>query len=299
MNEPTHVPSSRNEGRFPGRVACRVRRGATVALAAFIAGYVLVVILVGVWQRHLIYFPSRELEGTPGDVGLAYEDVSFTAADGVKLAGWYVPHATATATVLIFHGNAGNVSHRLHKLKVLHGLGYNSLIIDYRGYGRSDGEPSEGGLYLDAQAAWNHLVESRGESPSRIVVLGRSLGGAVAIDLASRRRPAALVVESSFTSLVDVGKFQYPFLPVAWILRDRFESIDKIGRVDCPKLFLHGQSDDLIPLSMAQALFDAASPPKLFVETPGDHNESGFTYAPVYAKALATFITNVLAESGG
>ena len=269
------------------------RRILRLAVIAF-SIYVSLVTLISLFQRHLIYYPSREYEGLPTDVGHEFEEVAIRAADGVKLAGWYVPCPDDKATVLFFHGNAGNISHRLHKIDLLHRLGFSVFIIDYRGFGKSEGRPSEQGLYRDADAAWEYLTNTRGIPAERIVVMGKSLGGAVAIDLAGRRTPGALVVESTFTTLLDVARIHFRFLPVKLILRDRFESIHKIGAVRCPLLILHGTEDRLIPIDLAKSLFQAAPEPKRFIATPGDHNEAGFSYNLDYATMMAQFVEQAM-----
>ncbi|MCH9003231.1 MAG: alpha/beta hydrolase [Planctomycetes bacterium] len=169
-------------------------------------------------------------------------------------------------------------------------------IVGYRGYGRSTGTPGEDGLYADAEAAWRYLTETRGERPDRIVLFGRSLGGAVAIELARRHNPAALVVESTFTSLVDVGRHHYPLLPVSLIATHRFDSLSKIAGIACPKLFLHGTDDALIPIDLGRALYDAAQSPKRFLETPGGHNNSGFTYSSEYTQLMTDFVNGAVSS---
>src|SRR3972149_6132676 len=172
-------------------------------LAVVICTYIGVTMLVGVLQSKLIYFPSRILELTPTNVGLKFDDVTLVTRDDVKISAWFVPRQDARATVLFFHGNAGNNGDRVPEIKVLHALGYAVMIVDYRGYGKSEGAPSESGTYLDALAAWEHLTQARGLPIKRIVIMGESIGGAVAIDLARRQMPGALVVQSSFTRLSD------------------------------------------------------------------------------------------------
>lgn len=272
------------------------QRSALRILIIAIVTYLAVVIVTAVFQRHLIYFPSRKLEAVPSDLGLRYDSVEFTAADGVRLYAWYVPRENAIATFLFCHGNAGNISHRLVTIQTLHVLGFNVLVFDYRGYGRSQGKPDEKGLYLDAQAAWNHLTQSRGLPPERIVLSGESLGGAVAIDLATHVKPLALVVESTFTSLADVGSMHYPLLPVRWVIGDEYRSLDKIGLVKCPLLILHGSDDELVPIDMARRLFAAACEPKQFIETPGGHNEAGLAYAPEYGNAVRAFVEEAVSR---
>jgi len=191
---------------------------------------------------------------------------------------------------IFFHGNAGNISHRIDKLMDLRERGVSTLIVDYRGYGKSHGTPTEVGLYRDAEAAWKYLTTTRGIAPYRIVLFGESLGGAIAIELASRVNPAALVVECTFSRLADVGHVHYPLLPVSWFLVDRYDSLAKIPSVKCPKLFLHSEEDRLVPIRLARKLFDAATSPKQFILTPGDHNEAGFSHGPQYGDAMMTFL---------
>jgi hypothetical protein len=286
--------SSGGEGPRKGSVKRKLLRLAIIAVVVYAA----FVILLAVFQRRLIYYPSRDYEGVPSDVSRAYEDVTFHASDGVKLTGWFVPHGSldeaAGATALFFHGNAGNISHRLHTIDILHRIGFSVFIIDYRGFGKSAGKPSERGLYLDAEAAWAYLTESRGVPAERIVLIGRSLGGGVAIELASRKNPGALVVESTFTSLVDVAREHFRFFPVGLILREKYESIRKIGSVKCPVLILHGTDDELIPIAQGRALFEAANEPKRFIETPGGHNEAGFTYNLDYVEQMRAYLKEVM-----
>lgn len=264
-------------------------------LAVVLCTYIGVTMLVGALQAKLIYFPSRTLEFTPSDVGLKFEDVTLVTQDGVKISAWFVPRQDARATVLFFHGNAGNNGHRVPEIKVLHSLGLAVLMVDYRGYGKSEGSPSESGTYLDAIAAWEHLTQARGLPPQRIVIMGESIGGAVAIDLAHRQTPGALIVQSSFTRLSDIAALHYPLLPVRWMLRHRYDSIDKVGTVTCPKLFFHSTDDSLVPIGNGRALFNSATDPKRFVETPGDHNGGGFMYSHEYAVELQEFINSVMA----
>ncbi len=261
--------------------------------------YVGVSVLVGLFQSRLIYFPTREYAVTPMDVGLEFEDLTLETSDGVAIAAWYVPHAAAKGSVIFCHGNAGNISDRLESLKLLHRAGLNVLIFDYRGYGRSEGRPTETGTYQDAESAWTYLVQVKKQSPDQIVLFGRSLGGAVAIELAGRHTPAALVVESTFTSLLDIGRIHYPFLPVRWLLTYRYDSLSKVPGIGCPKLFIHGREDELIPLANGRALFAAAARPKEFLETPGGHNTGGFTYSPAYTAKLAGFLNRALGGQGG
>jgi len=244
------------------------------------------------FQSRLIYFPSRDVWATPAQVGLDFEDLMLPCADGVRIHAWYVPAPGARRSVIFAHGNAGNLADRLDTIKMLHDSGLNVLAFDYRGYGHSEGAPSEQGTYRDGEAAWQFLTTRRGVAPKDIVLFGRSLGGAIMIDLAARHEPGVLVVESTFTSLADVGRLHYPLLPVRWLLSYRYDSRSKVGGIACPKLFLHGRDDTLIPLSIGRALFDAAGEPKKFIETPGEHNDSGVMYAPEYVERFREFLRN-------
>ncbi len=273
--------------RSPAR---RIKRLAVIILVTY-AG---VCVLVGWFQARLIYFPSGHLHSTPADVGLAYEEVTLHADDGVALSAWAVSAPQSRGTVIFCHGNAGNIADRLTAIRLLAGMGVNVLAFDYRGYGRSAGSPDEQGTYRDADAAWRYVVETRGEPAERVVLFGESLGGAVAIELASRRRVGALIVEATFTSLVDVAQQHYPLLPVGLLLRHRYPSLERVSAIDCPKLFIHARDDEMIPFAMAQRLYEAAPPPKNFLETPGGHNTGGFTYGPDYAQKVAEFLAEVL-----
>ncbi|MBI4719540.1 MAG: alpha/beta hydrolase [Planctomycetes bacterium] len=259
-----------------------------------LAAYLGLTILIGLFQRRLIYYPVAALESLPSHWNLPYEDIRLRTTDGVELSAWFVPATDARGAAIFCHGNGGNISYWVGAVRYLHELGLDTLIFDYRGFGQSQGSPSEAGLYLDAEAAWRFLTETRGTPAGRIVLIGRSLGGGVATELATRVPPAGLVLESTFTSLVDVGRLHFPLLPVSWMLRDRFESVLKIGSITCPKLVIHGTEDGLLPLAMGRRLFDAAGEPKRFVETRAGHNDAGFEDRPDVAVEFAAFLDEVL-----
>lgn len=248
------------------------------------------------FERANLYFPTRPIEATPREIGLAYEEVRLTTADGVRISGWYIPAAPPAPrrrAVLFFHGNAGNISHRLQTIAVFHDLGLDTLIIDYRGYGRSGGRPSEKGLYLDAEAAYDWLRARPETDPGAIVAFGRSLGGAVAIELARRRRLSALIVESAFASTAEIGGEVLPFLPVRLLVTQRFDSIGKVGSIRVPKLFLHGVDDEIIPFSHGERLFAAAAEPKRFVALAGGHNDAFMLPENDYPEVLRAFIAGL------
>lgn len=257
-----------------GRRRISVKRVAVVVLGF----YLLVCLLIFAFQRFIIYVPDRDVHATPQRARLAFEDRRLTTTDGVRIAAWYVPCDDARGTVLLLHGNAGNMADRLLAIAQFHRFGYRVLAIDYRGFGESDGTPSEDGTYLDAEAAWAYLVGERGEDPRRIVLYGESLGGGVAVELARRHRPGLLMVECTFTSIADAGQRMFKILPIGLIVRHHYRSIDKVGSIDCPKLFLHGRGDGVVPFDLGRRLFDAAAEPKEFIETPGGHSDGGFLY---------------------
>lgn len=240
---------------------------------------------------HLPNMPGRELMATPQQLGLNYEPVSFMTDDGVKLHGWYIPAQKAQGTLLFFHGNAGNISHRLDSLVIFNRLGLDILIFDYRGYGRSEGTPSEGGLYKDAEAALRYLRGQRDLSMQAIIFFGRSLGGSVAAWLAARYPPAALIIESSFTSAQDMAAELYPFLPTRLLTRLRYDTLNNLQAVRSPVLIVHSRDDEIIPFQQGRKLFAAAQEPKRFLEIRGNHNEGFLESRQVYEKGIQDFLT--------
>lgn len=246
-------------------------------------------------QERVVYAPDRLLRATPAEAGLPYEDVLLTAEDGVGLHGWWVPHPEPRGTLLFAHGNAGNVSDRLDSLRLFHELGLATLIVDYRGYGRSEGRPSEAGTYRDIAAAWRHLVETRGADPARTVLLGRSLGGPIAAWLAARVRPAGLVLEGTFTSLVDMARLHYPWLPVRWLARIRYDTLASVRRLaDVPLLVVHSVDDAVVPCAFGRALYRAAPPPKRFLALHGPHAEAHLASLRRYRAGLERFLAETL-----
>ncbi len=258
-------------------------------LAAVYGGLALLLYL---FQARLVFYPEtgREILSTPHQAGLPYEDVRLTASDGTGLHGWYVPAAQARGTVLFLHGNAGNVSHRIDSLQMFHRLGYSTLIFDYRGYGNSSGKPSEQGTYRDAEAAWRHLTEQRRIPPCRIVLFGESLGGAVASWLAARQEPAALVIASGFTSVPDLARHFYPYLPVRWLARLRYDTSRNLRAVTAPVMIAHSPQDEIIPFEHGRALYAAANPPRRFLELAGGHNDGFIFMREAWVRALGDFL---------
>lgn len=272
-------------------------------LIVAIIGIVLVFLLIRLFERQMVFFPSKYPAGfrQMQNAGLNLKDVWFAAADGVKLHGWFVPHTEAKAALLMCHGNAGNVSDRCEWLEMLHEQAPAHLFIfDYRGFGRSEGTPTEEGCYLDAVAAFNWLAAQKPELP--IIVHGHSLGSAVAVELAHRlsdRPPAGLILESSFTNATDMAKLMFGPIPLYWLTSMKWASDEKIGAITIPKLFLHGERDSIIPLRLGQKLFAAAPPPKEFVVLPhADHNDTFVAGGNEYYRVIRDFVRRCVSEVG-
>lgn len=263
-------------------------KSALKLLRAILLAYAVVLVLAYVFQRRLQYLPSRAPVPLPsGERWNGLEEMRTTTADGVLLHGWFWP-GTRPVTLLVFHGNGGNRSHRLEWLDDLRSLRVGFCIVDYRGYGGSEGSPTEKGLYLDADAALGWL-EAR--NAGKVVYLGESLGTAVALELASRRPPGAVILQSAFTSATDVGQAAYPFLPVRLLLKDRYDSLARIPRVSCPLLFLHGDQDSIVPIRFGRRLHDAAPGPKEWREVLGaDHNDLPWVGGRAYLETIDDFL---------
>ncbi len=241
-------------------------------------------------QSSMIFYPYTRLQQTPMDWGLQYEDVNLTTSDGIQLHGWFIPHSGSSKVLLFFHGNAGNISHRGASIAIFHRLGLNVFIIDYRGYGRSQGEPGEAGLYSDADAAWQYLTRIRGVDKDNIIIFGRSLGGAVATHLASDVQPAALILESTFSSARDMASTLFPLIYRLLVLRYRFDSIARIKKISSPLLLVHSPDDEIIPFKVGEKLYQAANEPKRMFRLTGDHNGGFLRSQPAYEQALQAFI---------
>lgn len=259
-----------------------------VALGATALFYAAFTLLVYLLQRRMQYFPERSpVPVPPGERYRGLEEVELVAADGVRLFAWHWPGPRAP-TVVLFHGNAGHRGTRLPWMGEFHDLGFGVFCLDYRGYGGSRGSPSERGLYLDADAAIDWLEE---RAVGGLVYLGQSIGCGVAVEMAVRKPPVALILQSGFVSLVDVARKAYPFLPVRLLMKDRFDCRAKIDRIGCPLLMVHGEKDSIIPASLGKALFDAAPEPKEWLLVPAaDHNDP-IWIDPTYMETLEAFLS--------
>lgn len=251
------------------------------------------VALLYLFQRSLIYFPDGEVP-PPAAAGLvSAEIVRFETSDGLDLEAWFVParEPSANRTIVVFNGNAGNRSHRSALAATFSAYGWSTLLVDYRGYGGNPGLPSESGIERDANAALKYLLTRSDVDPTRIVYFGESLGAAVAVRLAIAHAPAALILRSPFSSMAGIGGRHYPFLPVRWLLRDRYPSIDLIGRIKSPVLFIAGDLDSIVPIHETEQLFEAANEPKrLLVIRNANHNDEALNNGPELMQAIRNFL---------
>jgi fermentation-respiration switch protein FrsA (DUF1100 family) len=267
-----------------------------LAAASVVVLAVAVVDMRAALLNSLLYFPAARLDGTPRDAGLEYRDLEIATGDGQRLHGWWIPRrggAPALGHVLHFHGNAGNISHRLDEAAVLSAAGLDVLLFDYRGYGRSTGSPGEGGTYQDARAAREALLRQPGVDPARILYLGESLGGAVAVELAGAAPPRGLVLRSTFTSVRDMARLHYPIVPAAVVV-DAYPTLSRLRELRVPLLVIHGDRDDIVPLSHGEALLAAAREPKrLEIVRGAGHNDLLWVAGARYAAAIAEWVAGL------
>jgi fermentation-respiration switch protein FrsA (DUF1100 family) len=244
-------------------------------LIAALTAILLWTVIIGLMEERFVYYPSSYPAGYYSQQSLKTEDCWFSADDGPRLHGWYVRHQNPIATIVMSHGNAGNISHRLDILRNLFRNGYSVFIYDYRGYGRSEGSPTEQGLYKDSQAAYRFALTLPGVDTSKIILWGTSIGGVFAVEAALHRQPAILVLESTFSSGRDVAASLWPYLPIRFFVGERYNSASRIKGIHAPLLFIHGSNDDIIPISLGRKLFDLANDPKEFYEIRGaGHNDT-------------------------
>lgn len=260
----------------------------------FLAGICIVLFLAAARyiERANIFFPMREMNRYPDMAGLPYEEVYLDTADGRKLYGWFIPNEKADHTVLFLHGNAGNISHRLEKISLLYKMGLNVFLFDYRGYGRSEGTPSEAGLKLDARAAYDHLTCIWRVPADRIILYGESIGGAIAADLAVNRKVKALITEGAFTSIGDMAGIFYTFLP-RFIISTKFDTLSKIRKITCPKLLIQSVDDEIVFFDMGKQLFDAAAGPKEFLKIRGGHNTAFLDSKEEFTRGIVAFLADL------
>lgn len=261
--------------------------------------YLLLAIIIYFCQSYLIFHPRSEIFQTPGIINLEYEDVYLTPDSSKpkdKIHGWFVPAKEDKGTVLFFHGNAYNIAYRLDSIKLFNELGYNCLMIDYRGYGLSEGEISEANMYADALTAWEYLLTTRKIPKNKIILHGRSLGGGVVSKLAVQVQPQALVLESTFTSLPDLAQEKVFFLPVKKLCRNKFNTIARLNNINCPVLFIHSTDDQLIPISHGRKLYTSYQGKKTFCQISGDHNFGFLASGSIYYKPLEKFYNSAVSS---
>lgn len=253
---------------------------------------ILFLIAIRYVERQSIYFPMKEITATPDLIGLPYEEIYFNASDGKRLNGWFIPNEKALFTLILCHGNAGNISHRVEKISIFHDLGLNVLVFDYRGYGKSEGSPSEQGLYEDLRAAYNYLTGERKISGRDIILFGESIGGTVAIDLARKADVRALITEGAFTSIKDMARIAFPIMPY-FIFSSRFDAISKIKAVTCPKLVIHSVDDEIVPFGLGEKLYNAAEEPKRFLKIRGSHNTAFLESKEEFIEGIRSFLDDL------
>jgi fermentation-respiration switch protein FrsA (DUF1100 family) len=279
------------------------RWGCWITVAAVVAGLCGLLALMGseaMWKilgdlvdRTFLFYPRPEWVATPEDGGVLFEDLMLTTEDGTAISAWYVPARDPAAPVLLFcHGNAGNISHRVHNLVLLNRIGISSLIFDYPGFGRSGGHPLEAGVYQSAQTAYRYLRDERGVPDRKIVLFGRSLGAAVAVELAAGGHGRALIIECAFTDLYEMGRHLYPALPMPRRLERKYPTAGRLAEVRMPVLIIHGEADRLVPLSMARRLHQLARRPKEFYLIPGaGHDDTLIVGGGDYGERIRSFVT--------
>ncbi len=275
----------------------RLARPLGFVAAILVLAYIAICVRMWDIQKQKIFLPEKAMQTTPDRDGMRYEEVHIASgigADKGDLFGWWIPGASASSPALLYlHGNSRNIGLNVEHAARLHSMGYGLLLVDYRGFGNSSGgAPDEDKVYEDAEAMWNYLLGPLKQPPQRTFIYGHSLGAAMAIDLAVRHPEAAgLITESAFTSMLDMGKRDYPYLPVDLLLNQRFDSIDKVGKLKIPVLFIHGTWDEKVPWQMSQRLFDAAPQPKfLKLIKGGEHSNSGGIASVEYREAVTAFV---------
>ncbi len=265
--------------------------GLRILLVLLVLSFLLIFYLK-YFEKTGVFFPSRQISITPKDMGLDYEEVFLQSPDDLTIHGWFCKANQDKGTILFFHGNAGNISHRLELIRKFIEVNLNVFIIDYRGYGKSQGKTSENGLYLDALWAYNYLVKEKNIPPKKIFLYGESLGAAVAIDLASRIPVGAVIIQGGFSSGLDMAKVIFPWVPrllIKLIGGIKFSSDAKIKNIKAPMLFIHSKEDEVVPFSLGEKLFKLAPLPKELYVIRGGHNDCVYL-EPNYTLKIREFI---------
>lgn len=270
-----------------------VTRLAAIAVIIGTAIYLLLALRILYIHPYLVYRPKINMDEIPHSSGPDFQEIFLKTRDGVTLYAWFVPAKEPKDPKLVAlhcHGNSGNISDRVDTIKIYYDMGLSIFIFDYRGYGNSEGRPSEKGTYKDAETAWNYLVEKMGFEPGNIIITSHSLGGAVASYLAGKVNPKALIIEGSFTSMIDMGKLYYPYLPIRLLIRQRYNNKKHLKKVHCPVLIIHSPDDEVVPFYMGKTLYQTANPPKHFLPIHGSHNQAIFDSRELYITEINKFI---------
>ena len=266
-------------------------------IGALLLGVLALSFLSGCWNWFVesqTFFPDKTIEGTPTDFGLPYEDIWFESEDGVRLHGWLIPASTPSHLLLFCHGNAGNISHRLENIRLLHQRGINVFIFDYRGYGRSQGRISEKGFYLDSEAANQVARNWTDQHKAKLVIFGRSLGGIAATHLGAAQVCDGLILESTFTNMGAMARSLYPLPFTDRLLGHRLNAMGKISRIRVPVIFFHGDQDGTVPIQLGRQLYEAAPEPKEFVTLPGaGHNDTYIVGGQAYFNKIEVFLNGL------
>jgi uncharacterized protein len=266
---------------------------ALIVLFLALLGYLLMTLFLSLCQDQLVYSPSKKITQDPSILKLPFREVEFETAAKIKLHGWMVGEDYFSKVVVFFHGNGGNISANLKILPIFYRLGLRTFIFDYRGYGRSEGTPSEEGTYWDAETVWRYLTKSEGIAPGRIILYGHSLGGAVAASLASKVKPRALILEASFSSIPELGKSVFPFFPVRMMCKFQYNTRAFLSQISVPVLVIHSPNDKTVPFSHGETLYRAANPPKRFLKIYGTHNEGFINCLELYILGLQSFLSEL------
>ena len=242
-------------------------------------------------ENWFVFFPQTTFDLTPNDFHLNFKEVYFNSDDGKRLHGWFFPLKKSCPVILFCHGNAGNISHRLDNIRQFLKRDIQVFIFDYRGYGKSLGTPSEKGIYMDGQAAYDYLVHEENIAPENIILFGRSLGAAVAIDVALNRSVKSIIIESAFVSTKAMAKTMFPLSMISFILPLNYNNLEKITHISVPKLIIHGDGDEIVPFFMGKKLFDASKEPRFFYPIKGArHNDTYINGGHEYFGTIISFV---------
>jgi pimeloyl-ACP methyl ester carboxylesterase len=255
-----------------------------------ILGYFLIALIFFLRQDRMVFKPSKKISRLPSDIKLPYRQVVFKNDDGLELHGWIVGEESFEDTVLFFHGNVGNISYNLNILLLFYRVGLKVFLFDYRGYGQSQGTPSEEGTYIDADAAWYYLTKTEKISPEHIILYGHSLGGAIAAQLAAKVKPRALILEAAFTSAPDLGRSIFPFFPVRMLCRYQYNTRASLAKITCPVLIIHSSNDEVIPYRHGEVLYETANKPKQFLRIFGSHSDGFINCTELFIIGLRSFL---------